>query len=97
MANNINARREELGISIADLCKEVKICRKSYYNYSTGRREIPSDVLIKFSAALKCSADFLLGIQDYTCATVTDCAGEVVVSIGHSEIIERDGFKVILA
>lgn len=61
--NNIEKRRQIIGITQKELCEKVGICLKTYYLYaiSSNPKPIPSDKLLLISECLKCSTDYLLG------------------------------------
>lgn len=97
MKSPIEKRRKELKIKIKDLINYVGICRKTYYLYTTKRKSIPSDKLVKLAEILRCSTDYLLGIKKYTHITVIDNTGAVLADISQNEIIEHKNCKVILS
>lgn len=62
--NNIEKRRQKVGMTQKELCCKVGICLKTYYLYaiSDNPKPIPSDKLLLFSEHLQCSTDYLLGL-----------------------------------
>lgn len=61
----IKARRKELGLSVDDISKITGINRATYYRYEKGQiKKIPTGNLLLLAKALKCSQNFLLGIDD---------------------------------
>lgn len=97
MKMRIEERRLELGLTQVQLCKAVGICRKSYNLYVKAQKPIPSDKLLKFSEALNCSVDYLLGKTKYTQITVTNKEGVPIAVISNDKIVEHEGYKVILS
>ena len=47
-----------------DIADYLKCTQVSYSNYELGKRDIPTDVLIKLAAFYHTSTDYLLGITD---------------------------------
>ena len=97
MESRIERRRRKLGITQEALIARVGIAKKSLYNYVHGRA-IPSDVLAAIANGLRCSADYLLGIKNYTAITVVrEGTNEVIASVGFENIICKDGYTVIFS
>lgn len=46
---------------IADYLKCTQVC---YSNYETGKRDIPTEILIKLSSYYDTSVDYILGLTD---------------------------------
>lgn len=88
--NRIEERRNELNISINEICKQVGISRKTYYLYSKVYKPIPSDKLLLLSKCLKCSVDYLLGV---VCSSSEGATAKEVVEI----LSEREDVSVISA
>ena len=97
MNHRIELRRLALGITQDELVKRVGIAKKSYYNYTHGR-SIPSDVLVKIANALHCSAEYLLGIKNYTAITVVRKGSkEAIASVDFETIVCQEGYDVIVS
>ena len=94
--DKIDKLRREKGLTVEQLCSEVEICRKSYYNYINHQRQMTTDIIIRLSRLFGVSSDFLLGIKNYTHITVVDNEGALLADIGQEEIIEHKDIKVIL-
>ena len=47
-----------------DIADYLKCTQVSYSNYELGKRDIPTDVLIKLATFYHTSTDYLLGITD---------------------------------
>ena len=95
--NRIDELRKEKGMSVRELCEVVGICNKSYYNYISGKRDIPSSVIKRISILFEVSADYLLGIKNYTRIIVTDNTGGLLAEISYNETIEHTDCRVILS
>ena len=97
MKNRIKELRVKQGITGSSLHKRLGISQKTLNNYENGRTEIPSRVLIKLTEIFGVSADYILGIKKYTTITVVNSKSEVLASISNDDVIEREGYKVILS
>lgn len=60
MYNNIRVECVRLGISIEQMCNDLNISRKSYYNWQN-KGNIPASKLIAMANYFECSVDYLLG------------------------------------
>lgn len=89
--------RQKSGMTKVEVAKKIGISPKSLYNYEFGKSPIPSNVLIKFVKLYGVSADYILGIKDFTTITFTNNTGEALAVISQNEIIEHTGYKVILS
>lgn len=56
--------REDADLLQKDLAKLLQCTQVSYSHYELGKRDIPTDVLIKLAAFYDTSIDYLLGITD---------------------------------
>lgn len=61
---NIKNLREDHDLSQADVAKQLNCSQVAYSYYEIGRRDIPTDVLIKLSDIYDCSVDYLLGLTN---------------------------------
>ena len=64
MYERIRALREDRDLTqkkVADYLRCTQVC---YSYYETGKRDIPTDVLVKLSYYYHTSIDYLLGITD---------------------------------
>ena len=61
---NIEKARKALGLKQSEVCRGVGITPKCYNLYTVHGKPIPSDKLIKFSKILRCSVDYLLGLEE---------------------------------
>ena len=65
IGERIKKRREELGMSVADLAQKVGKSRATVYRYENGAIEkLPTVVLIPFAEALSTTPAFLMGWTD---------------------------------
>lgn len=56
--------REDRDLSQEAVAQALHIPRATYYNYETGRRNIPNDVLCSLADFYNVSLDYLLGRSD---------------------------------
>ena len=61
---NIRNLREDADLTQSDIAKVLNCSQVTYSYYEIGRRDIPTDVLIKLSRFHHCSVDYLLGLTD---------------------------------
>ncbi|MCF2643268.1 helix-turn-helix transcriptional regulator [Roseburia hominis] len=59
---NIRELREDAGLSQADIANVLNCSQVAYSYYEIGRRDIPTEVLIKLAKYYNCSVDYLLGL-----------------------------------
>lgn len=64
MYRRIRDMREDADLLQKDLAKLLQCTQVSYSHYELGKRDIPTDVLIKLAAFYDTSIDYLLGITD---------------------------------
>lgn len=57
---NIEAERARINMSQEELANQLKVERKSYYNWQT-KGNIPVKALLKLADIFNCSVDYLLG------------------------------------
>lgn len=57
--------REDKDLLQKDLANYLKCTQVCYSNYETGKRDIPTDVLIRLARFYNTSIDYLLGLTDY--------------------------------
>ena len=82
-------------MTVDEVCKEVGICRKTYYNYANGSRQIPENNIIALAKLFECTTDYLLGIKNYTHITIVDNMGGLIADIGEKVSVEHEDYKVI--
>lgn len=56
--------REDKDLKQKDLSAYLNCTQVSYSYYEIGKRDIPTDVLIKLARLYGCSTDYLLGLTD---------------------------------
>jgi transcriptional regulator with XRE-family HTH domain len=56
--------REDNDLFQKDLAKYLQCSQVSYSHYELGKRDIPTDVLIRLAAFYHTSTDYLLGLTD---------------------------------
>ena len=56
--------REDNDLKQRDLADYLNCTQVSYSYYEIGRRDIPTEVLIKLAKFYNCSTDYLLGLTD---------------------------------
>lgn len=59
---NIRELREDAGLSQADIANVLNCSQVAYSYYEIGRRDIPTEILIKLAQYYNCSVDYLLGL-----------------------------------
>lgn len=64
MYRRIRDLREDNDLLQKDLAKYLRCSQVSYSYYELGKRDIPTDVLIKLALFYHTSTDYLLGITD---------------------------------
>ena len=64
MYRRIRDLREDHDLLQKDLAAYLQCTQVSYSHYELGKRDIPTDVLIKLAFFYKTSVDYLLGITD---------------------------------
>ena len=60
----IRDMREDNDLFQKDLAKYLQCSQVSYSHYELGKRDIPTDVLIRLAAFYHTSTDYLLGLTD---------------------------------
>ncbi len=64
MYRRIRDLREDHDLLQKDLAAYLQCTKVSYSHYELGKRDIPTDVLIRLAFFYKTSVDYLLGITD---------------------------------
>lgn len=64
MYKRIRDLREDHDLLQNDLAKYLKCSQVCYSYYEIGRRDIPTDILIKLAVFYNTSTDYLLGLTD---------------------------------
>lgn len=64
MYQRIRDLREDRDLKQKDLAAWLQCTQVAYSYYELGRRDIPTDVLIRLSAFYGVSVDYLLGLTD---------------------------------
>ena len=64
MYRRIRDMREDNDLFQKDLAKYLQCSQVSYSHYELGKRDIPTDVLIRLAAFYHTSTDYLLGLTD---------------------------------
>lgn len=64
MYRRIRDLREDADLLQRDLAGYLQCSQVSYSHYELGKRDIPTDVLIKLAAFYQTSTDYLLGLTD---------------------------------
>ena len=64
MYQRIRDLREDRDLKQKDLAAWLQCTQVAYSYYELGRRDIPTDVLIRLSAFYSVSVDYLLGLTD---------------------------------
>lgn len=64
MYRRIRDLREDADLLQKDIAKYLQCTQVSYSHYELGKRDIPTDVLIKLARYYRTSTDYLLGLTD---------------------------------
>ena len=64
MYQRIRDLREDHDLLQKDLAAYLKCSQVCYSNYENGRRDIPTEVLVRLAVFYKTSVDYLLGLTD---------------------------------
>lgn len=64
MYQRIRDMREDADLFQKDVATYLQCTQVSYSHYELGKRDIPTDVLIKLALLYKTSTDYLLGLTD---------------------------------
>ncbi len=64
MFHRIRDLREDRDLRQKDLAAVLQCTQVSYSHYELGKRDIPTDVLIKLAVFYNTSTDYLLGLTD---------------------------------
>ncbi|MDR0917259.1 MAG: helix-turn-helix domain-containing protein [Oscillospiraceae bacterium] len=68
MYQRIRDLREDKDLYQKDLASLLKCTQVCYSNYETGKRDVPTEVLIKLAAFYQTSTDYILGLTDVATA-----------------------------
>ena len=60
--SNIRNLREDHDLTQTDIANYLNCSQVAYSYYEIGRRDIPTEVLIKLAKYYNCSIDYLLGL-----------------------------------
>lgn len=64
MYPRIRNMREDMDLLQKDVAEYLHCTQVSYSHYELGKRDIPTDVLIKLATFYQTSTDYLLGLTD---------------------------------
>ena len=64
MYERIRALREDHDLRQTDLARYLQCTQVCYSNYETGKRDIPTEVLIQLARYYNTSTDYLLNLTD---------------------------------
>lgn len=64
MYNRIRDLREDHDLRQKDVAEQLQCSQVCYSYYEIGRRDIPTDVLIRLAHLYNTSVDYLLGLTD---------------------------------
>ena len=64
MYRRIRDLREDADLLQKDISKYLQCTQVRYSHYELGKRDIPTDVLIKLARYYRTSTDYLLGLTD---------------------------------
>jgi len=75
LSERLSQLRTQHGLSQSAVAERLGLSKSIVSGYETGERTPSTEVLLKFSALYRCSADYLLGIKLAVPATVLDVTG----------------------
>ena len=64
MYRRIRDMREDRDLTQQQLGEYLQCSQVCYSNYETGKREVPSDVLVRLAQFYRTSVDYLVGLTD---------------------------------
>ncbi len=64
MYRRLRDLREDRDLTQTDIARYLKCSQECYSFYENGRRDLPSDVLIKLAQFYDTSVDYILGLTD---------------------------------
>ncbi len=64
MYRRIRDLREDSDLTQTELAKYLKCSQECYSFYENGKRDIPTDVLVRLAEFYKTSTDYILGLTD---------------------------------
>ncbi len=64
MYQRIRDLREDADLLQKEVAAHLQCTQVSYSHYELGKRDIPTDILIKLAAFYRTSTDYLLGLTD---------------------------------
>lgn len=64
MYRRIRDLREDHDLRQLDVAEYLQCTQVCYYYYETGKRDVPTDVLIALSRLYRVSVDYILGLSD---------------------------------
>lgn len=75
LPDRLSELRVQHGLSQKAVADRLQLSASIVSGYETGERTPSTEVLLKFTALYRCSADYLLGIEQSAPATVLDVTG----------------------
>ena len=75
LPDRLSKLRVQHGLSQKAVADRLQLSASIVSGYETGERTPSTEVLLKFTALYRCSADYLLGIEQSAPATVLDVTG----------------------
>ncbi len=64
MYRRIRDMREDRDLTQQQVAEYLQCSQVCYSNYETGKREVPSDVLVRLAQFYRTSVDYLVGLTD---------------------------------
>ena len=64
MYERIRKLREDMDLTQSDVAKILNCTQVGYSYYETGKRDVPTDVLIRLAKLYKTSTDYILGLTN---------------------------------
>lgn len=75
LPERLSELRSQHGLSQSTVAERLHLSKSTVSGYETGERTPSTEVLLKLSALYRCSADYLLGIEQSTPVAVLEVTG----------------------
>lgn len=87
--------RKKKGLTQTDLAHKIGITQSVISDYEVGRAHLNDEMIIRFSIALGCSADVLLGLKNYE-FTNTGSSRKIIKRLKKIEKLSENDQKTLL-
>lgn len=96
---NLTKARKKLGLSQADIAKQLNMNQSTYAGYETGTRKVPLSVIITLSDYFKIGPDELISSHHHTNENIfplSEFEKEIIEAYRHSDYIDKETIHRIL-